>query len=240
MKRILISLAVLSMIAAAAHAACTVTGFYRDGINLTASLINPASVTGTVDATGCNIGVYYDSGVGTIANANIFGANYFGVVNNGATVNVSSSLIYKIGESPFNGSQHGVAIYFTGGGSGTIDSNQVSAYQKGGIVGNGTGTKVTITNNVVTGLGPVPFIAQNGIQVSRSATGEVSGNSISANFYTACSNQDAAKTGCIPWVSAGLLLYDVDANAIKKSNNQFRDNQRNMLLLTSQSLHSGI
>lgn len=40
---------------------CTVTGFVRDGINLTAAQINPATVSGDVDATGCNIGVYYSA-----------------------------------------------------------------------------------------------------------------------------------------------------------------------------------
>jgi hypothetical protein len=41
---------------------CTPTGFFRDGINMTAALINPTSVTGTVNATGCNIGVYFGAG----------------------------------------------------------------------------------------------------------------------------------------------------------------------------------
>ena len=43
--------------------ACTPTGLMRDGINLTAALVNPSGpVTGTVNATGCNIGVYYGPG----------------------------------------------------------------------------------------------------------------------------------------------------------------------------------
>ena len=45
-------------------------------------------------------------------------------------------------------------------------------------------------------------------------------------------------TGCTPWVSAALLLYDVDANAVKHASNRFRDNQRNLLLVTSASLGS--
>ena len=40
-----------------ASATCTPTGFFRDGINLTAAQIG-GSVTGTLDATGCNIGAY--------------------------------------------------------------------------------------------------------------------------------------------------------------------------------------
>ena len=41
---------------------CTPTGFYRDGINLTAAKIGGA-VTGTLDATGCNIGAYNPTSV---------------------------------------------------------------------------------------------------------------------------------------------------------------------------------
>ncbi len=229
-----------ALLCAPAFSVCTPTGFYRDGINLTAALINPASVPVTVDATGCNIGIYFETGTGTVADAHVFGANYFGVMNRHATVNITNSTIYNISEATPNGTQHGVAIYFVEGGDGRVEGNTVYGYQKGGIVITGVGTKATVANNTVTGFGPIAFIAQNGIQVSRGAAGEVTGNIISGNAYTACSNQDAAKTGCIPWVSAGLLLYDIEPKLVKRSNNKFRDNQRNELLLTSQSLHSGI
>ena len=117
----------------------------------------------------------------------------------------------------------------------TIADNTVTGYQKTGIVGNGD-VFVTITGNTVVGLGPVPYIAQNGIQIGFNGTGEVEDNDISGNHYSKCSNRDAAQTGCVPWVSAGLLLYDVDANSVKHSQNHFRDNQRNLLLITSASL----
>jgi hypothetical protein len=98
-------------------ATCTPTGFFRDAINMTAALINPVgSVTGTIDATGCNIGVYYNvAGLGgTVQNAGVFGANYFGVVVNGdagsVNVDVRSSFIHDIGEVPHNGTQHGVGV----------------------------------------------------------------------------------------------------------------------------------
>ena len=58
--RVLPTLLVLPCVAPRALAACTQTGFVRDGINLTAALINPTgTVSGDVDATGCNIGIYY-------------------------------------------------------------------------------------------------------------------------------------------------------------------------------------
>ncbi|HVV61044.1 MAG TPA: hypothetical protein VHD14_04735 [Pseudolabrys sp.] len=173
--------------ASAAEAACTPTGFIRDSINLTAAMINPhGTVTGDVDATGCNIGIYYSTGHGRVTLANVHGANYFGIVNNGADVDISLSNISDIGEKPFNGTQHGVGIYFAFGASsrGDIRGNIVTNYQKGGIVVNGNTGTTDITNNTVIGLGPVNFIAQNGIQAGYGANTNIKNNFVSGNSYT--------------------------------------------------------
>jgi hypothetical protein len=160
----------------------------RDSINLTAAVINPSgTVKGTVNATGCNIGVYYGHGKkGSVSSADIFGANYFGIVNDGGKVDIKNSKIHEIGETPFNGAQHGVAIYFTfnSGASGTISGNIVSGYQKAGIVVNGVPDSAEITKNNVHGLGPVNIIAQNGIEVGYGAKATVSGNTVTGNSYT--------------------------------------------------------
>src|SRR5690349_8627735 len=75
-------------------ATCTPTGFVRDSINLTAKMINPpGTVSGDVDATGCNIGIYYDSGKGTVKGANVHNANYFGIVVNGDANAVSVDVL---------------------------------------------------------------------------------------------------------------------------------------------------
>src|SRR4051812_31925705 len=129
MKRILfLSLIAAGLLAAtlfvssprtkAMPAACTPTGFIRDSINMTAASINPAGpVTGIINATGCNIGVYYSAGAsGQIKGAEIYGANYFGVLANGddgdVSLDILNSNIHDIGESPRNGTQHGVGIYW--------------------------------------------------------------------------------------------------------------------------------
>ena len=175
----------------AAAAGCTPTGFVRDGINLTAAQIG-GDVTGSLDATGCNIGVYYDnnSAPGNVSGADIFGANYYGVVVNGdvgtVSVDVTGSAVHDIGETPLNGDQHGNAIYyraFGGSASGTISGNTVMHYQKNGITINGN-VSATITNNTVKGEGPVNYIAQNGIQVGYGAQATVAENIVSGNAYT--------------------------------------------------------
>jgi hypothetical protein len=205
MKRLLIAMAVAALGAAllptaagAAALSCTPTGFFRDGINMTAAQIG-GNVTGSLDAGGCNIGVYYGPGTSGTVNAEVFGASYYGVVARGASVDVTDSHVHNIGDVPFNGAQHGLAIYFatvdtgsataqpactTGSTTGTISGNTVDSYQKGGIISNCAGTTVTVTNNTVTGEGPVSYIAQNGIQAGYGAKGTVSGNIVTGNAYT--------------------------------------------------------
>ncbi len=188
---------------------CTATGFVKDGINLTAALINPSTLTGaTVDATGCNIGVYYDSGTGVIDTTTISGANYFGVLVNGdandVAVTIQDSLVQNIGESPFNGTQHGAAIYYrsfgTGSASGSVTGTEVKRYQKAGIVANGNST-VTVSNCSVQGLGPVPYIAQNGIQFGWGATGSAMRNTVTGHSYVPTDGHGDGSA------SAGVLIY---------------------------------
>ncbi|SRR5579875_1298341 len=197
---------------------CTPTGFYRDGINMTAALIASGDVSGeTIDATGCNIGIYYKPGTsGTVDSVTVSHANYFGILvagdienadgsfsNPGATsVDITNSNISNIGESPFNGDQHGVAIYyhaFAAGSSatGTVSGNMISLYQKGGIVVDGPGSAASVSGNTVSGNGPVDYIAQNGIQIGFGASGQVMRNTVTGNSYTG--NGLAS--------SAGILIF---------------------------------
>lgn len=189
---------------ARADVTCTPTGYIRDNINLTAATIVSSSnttVTGTVaaGAAGCNIGVFVNSGLTgvVITNADIYGANYFGIANDGSSVKITNSRIHDIGENPLNGDQHGVAIYFVYGSSatGTISGNVIWNYQKGGIVVNGVGTKATISHNTVLGQGAVNYIAQNGIQIGYGAKATVSYNIVQGNSYSGAG--DTASGGII-------------------------------------------
>ncbi len=194
---LMIPTAVLSMSGTTRAASCTPTGFFRDGINLTAALVNPGNVSGTVNATGCNIGVYFGPGsTGEVKNADISWANYFGVVVDGSSgstsVDVLDSDIHDIGESPLNGTQHGVGIYyaaFSDGGSagGKVSGNHLYNYQKGAIVVNGSGANALVQNNRVEGVGAVNYIAQNGIQFGYGSSGSVTKNTVTGHAYTGTS-----------------------------------------------------
>lgn len=219
----------VSSAAAAGTQTCTQTGFFRDGINMTAAQIG-GTVTGTIDASGantvdgvpCNIGAYNPT---SVSNADISGANYFGVVDNGVATDVTASTIHDIGEVPLNGSQHGVGIYYTNDGStlasGTIDGNTVLRYQKNGITVTNKASAV-LTNNTVIGEGPITY--QNGIQISFGATAKLTGNDVSLNNYS-----PPKITAC------GLLLYkaggvSASKNGLSyvKNENSFHNNETNV------------
>jgi parallel beta-helix repeat protein len=175
--------------------ACTSTAFN----GLTAALVNPVStVSGTVNATGCDIGVYYDgAGIGgTVKGADISGALYYGVLVNGdagpVSVDVLNSSIHDIGDYPLNGNQRGVAIYYRayllgGSATGKISGNTIRKYQKGGIVVNGAGSNAVVSNNIVTGEGPIDYNAQNGIQFGFGSSGSAMKNTVTGNQYTGSS-----------------------------------------------------
>ena len=85
----------------------------------------------------------------------------------------------------------------TGSGSASdvkINDNSVWDYQKNGITGNEQGTELSVDRNVVTGIGPTPNIAQNGIQIGFGAAGKVTNNTVADNIYSVCSSSASCPT----------------------------------------------
>ncbi|MFL5347787.1 MAG: PKD domain-containing protein [Hyalangium sp.] len=72
-----------------------------------------------------------------------------------------------------------------------IRGNRVNGYQKVGILVAGR-VNATIAQNTVTGAGPVAYIAQNGVQLSDGATGQVTENQISNHAYAYTGGTDVA------------------------------------------------
>jgi hypothetical protein len=97
----------------------------------------------------------------------------------------------------------------------TIADNVVDDYQKTGILVNGS-VNATLTRNQVSGLGPVPYIAQNGVQISRGATATVDGNRMADNWYT----------GSADAISCGLLIFQADS--VKQKRNVYVANQQDL------------
>lgn len=164
---------------------CTTTPLVLDGKNLTAAVFNPppGTITGEVDATGCDIGIYVNHGNWTIDGANVHGSTYYGIVadgsSNAVSVDINNSEVYQIGEIPFSAAEHGTGIYYTGNASGTVGNSFVYRYQKSGIVVSGNNANVNVEGNTVKGLGSVDFISQNAVEYASGANGSVTNNRIS-------------------------------------------------------------
>ena len=158
-----------------------------DGISaITAALIptNGQIITSTVDASGCGVGIYIGPGVtGVTISATVSNGLYAGIYVDNGNANVIGSNVFNIGDSPFSGDQYGVGILYVNGATGAITNTQVSLYQKGGIAVKGISTLVNVSNVVISGLGPVPIIAQNGVEFADEASGSITNSTIQGNSY---------------------------------------------------------
>jgi len=224
------------------------------GVLLTTAAVD--QTTGTIDATGCDIGDYIMSSV-SVSGLTVHDANQYGIFVDSSlgaiTVSITGATVYNIGAhtatgsfSP-NGVQTGIGIIFDSGASGptasgSITSSMIYAYQKGGIVVNHN-SDVSTEGNTVTGLGHVDFIAQNGIEYARDAVGTIRGNTVSSNYYTGAEGVLADGSQCGPsqsstcppgrvYISVGILLVLIDPNNIQRGQNDVSDNQAHYAVIT--------
>jgi nitrous oxidase accessory protein NosD len=98
------------------------------------------------------------------------------------------------------GCQEGRAIEATGAGTLQITNNDISEYQKSGIIVRNT-VNTTISGNTTAGDGPTAFIAMNGITITSTGTHSISGNHTSGHRYTPESD-----------ISCGILLFFATAS----------------------------
>jgi hypothetical protein len=128
--------------------------------------------------------------------------DYFGIlVGGGGNLTLTGSQILHAGANPMtDGCQRGVAVLVGHAknsqiGTATLTNDQIRGYQKNGPTIDGKGSSAIIKGVTVTGAGPDPAIAQNGIEVSRGAW--------------ACCSHSAAPNGCwlvhtsVPRATAG-------------------------------------
>jgi hypothetical protein len=199
------------------NADCTVTqsvvvpnGYTLDGAGHTITAVDPSTapfhfVGGVVQNGGAVASVtnlkVTASGLADACDA---GADRLrGILFDGASGSITNNTVTHINQNQgaaLSGCQEGNAIEVRNFGSSPttvrvlIDSNQISDYQKTGIVVNGDADG-TVTDNKVIGYGPQHFIAQNGIQIGFGATAMVKRNEVAGNSYTGTSD-----------VSGGVLV----------------------------------
>jgi parallel beta helix pectate lyase-like protein len=145
-------------------------------------------------------GIMFDGASGTISN------NTVRNINQGQSGCQEGNAI-EVRNAPFDNTSTTDLVV-------TISGNVVFDYQKNGITANGS-VAATITNNSVTGAGPINYIAQNGIQVGFGATATLKNDTVSGNNYTPVSD-----------VACGLLYFEADG--VKASNNTVFANERDI------------
>jgi hypothetical protein len=170
------------------------------------------TITGFTFAGGWAPDVCYDS---------IYGVAVLG----GSSLTMSNSTVEDIGGSALtDGCQGGVGIEVglatsatsADSGTATLTNDTVETYQKNGITVDGAGSNAIMSGVTVTGAGPTPAIAQNGIQVSDGATATISGSTVTGNEC----NDSAG--GCGPngftqTQSCGLLMFDSGAVTVSST-----------------------
>lgn len=144
-----------------------------------------------------------NNGLGDCATnlAGIYYRNASGTVNDVAVRNI------ELAPTLF-GCQSGIGVLVQSGGGGRskvdILDSSIHDYQKNGIVASEVGTEVNISGNAVSGIGPTPQIAQNGIQVSFGAKGTIDNNSVINHLYSLCTPLTCA------FVSTNILIFNSD------------------------------
>ena len=133
-----------------------------------------------------------------------------GITFQNASGNVERAAIrnFKLGAG-LGGCQSGTGFLVQSGGGKIskveIEDCTVRDFQKNGITANEIGTTAFIRRNVVTGSGPTPAIAQNGIQIGFGAGGAIAKNIVTNNLYSAC----AAVATCTA-VATNILVAQSD------------------------------
>ena len=205
----------------------SITGVDPSGDHFLGAVVQGAA--GTNDITVKNLAVTV-AGLSDVCDP---GADRLrGILFDGVGGTIKNNSVTGIRQATGSGCQEGNGIEvrnepFEKGGideSVVIRDNEVTGYQKTGILANGS-VSATIRGNTVEGDGPADYIAQNGIQVGFAATARLFGNEASKNNYT-----PRKVTAC------GLLLFKADGvggefkSGLRyvREENDFHNNEQNI------------
>jgi hypothetical protein len=122
----------------------------------------------------------------------------------------------------FKGCQHGVAVEVGNKtpaevGHAVLKNLTVSGYEKNGPTVKSPGSTMTVAGSTITGEGPSPWIAQNGVEVAFGAKGIVQTSSIAANEC------NVASCGATGEQASGALFYQA-APGSKLSSSHVNEN----------------
>jgi hypothetical protein len=182
-----------------------------------------SAIVEVAGATGVTISGFTISGPAGAPGCGCIG--YGVLVDQSGSATVTGNHIVDIHDNPsISGNQNGVGIGAgcclptPGASSGSITAtkNTIDAYQKAAIDIRGVGSLGALSDNVIHGAGSTSVIGQNGIQISRGASGTVTGNTVSDNEY-----QPQTVTG------TGIVVLG-PVGDVTVSNNKFLRNDGNI------------
>lgn len=96
-----------------------------------------------------------------------------------------------------------IVTIYSGSHTFEMTDSTVSNFQKNAFALFGAGLTINLVGNEIIGAGEIGSTAQNGIQLSGGATGNIEGNTISGIVY--------AGDG---WASSGIILFDADGVSV--------------------------
>jgi hypothetical protein len=156
-----------------------------------------------------NLNVEAEAQVETCANG------LYGIfVAGGGTLTATGDTI--VGASTTNntyfGCQHGVAVEVgvktpAEVGHAILKSDKISGYEKNGPTVKSAGSTLTISASTITGVGPSPYIAQNGVEVAFGAKGTITGSTVGGNEC------NVGSCGARGEQASGVLFYQAAAGS---------------------------
>lgn len=197
------------------------------GTGLTAKVVNEDVVGGAIDVGNCDVGVFFSED-GQVKDASFTQldsdpdggpSKQYAVLVEGADVDVTGSSVNVTDDYV----HEFIGIGYRNGASGAIAENAVTGFHRVGILLDGSGTSAVVRSNEVTGIGEkATGWAENGIQVSRGATGTVNDNEIS-NHWWDLNN----------FVSTGIIVFRSDEVTVQ--HNTFAGNDASLVLFGSKN-----
>jgi hypothetical protein len=177
-------------------------------------------VDGATDATVSDV---------TIDGNGAGNANYrlVGIAFEDAGGTLRDAAVIDVRNTPLDGMQAGVGVYALNfsNAARSIDilDNDITGYQKNGLVFNGDDLTVDVRGNLIDGAGATDQIAQNGIQVGYETSGTIAENEVSDHKCTHVS------CGANGYWSAGIILFGDSSSNIAVTDNEISGNDAGVL-----------
>jgi parallel beta-helix repeat protein len=179
------------------------------GTGLTAVVVNEDVIDREIDVGDCDVGVYFDEdgvvdgAVITQTDDNPDPTVQHGLRVDGADVQVTGTEVEVVDDFV----HQFVAVGFRDGATGRIADNTITGFHRTGILLDGAGTSAEVIGNEVIGVGPRSSgWAENGVQISRGATGTVKDNVVRDHWWDLNN-----------FVSSGILVFETGDVTVQRN-----------------------